>query len=309
VDFSKVKTFSIHNRKHKITTSHLGHPQKGGNFADYYDSLPDILGASDLKLAAQCIAKASSEKREVILAMGAHPIKCGLSPVIIDFMKRGIFSCVSFNGAGMIHDFELSYIGETSEDVEQTICDGSFGMVEETGCILNEVMASGVSEDLGAGAAVGRHIHQSDYKYKDVSIQAAGFRLGIDITVHIAVGTDTIHVHPLADGAVLGRASHIDFTRFTDHIARLERGVFINLGSAVILPEVFLKALSVVRNMDYEARHFCTINMDIIRHYRPSENVLERPSLTGARALNLTGHHEIMFPLLASAVLLEKERL
>ena len=309
MDFSKIKTFSIHNRKHKVNLSHLGSVPSGKSFADFYDSLPGLLGAENLKSVAQAIAKASAENREVILAMGAHPIKCGLSPLIIDFMERKIITCVAMNGAGAIHDFELAYIGETSEDVAQTLQDGSFGMVDETGRILNEAMAEGVNDGLGAGASVGRHIVQAGYNHADLSIQAAGYRLDVDITVHIAVGTDTIHVHPEADGAVIGKASHTNLKTFTGHIARLENGVFINLGSAVILPEVFLKALSAVRNMGHEVLHFTTVNMDMISHYRPSENVLKRPGLTGAKAINFVGHHEIMLPLLMSAVLLEKERL
>jgi len=309
MDFSKIKPISIHDRKHKVNISHLGTIPAGKGFADFYDSLPGVLGANGFKSAAQAIAKASDGNREVILAMGAHPIKCGLSPFIIDFMERGIITCVALNGAGSIHDFEMAYIGETSEDVAQTLQDGSFGMADETGSILNEAMAVGVAAGIGAGASVGRHIDQAGYDHANLSIQAAGYRLGTDVTVHIAVGTDTIHVHPQADGAVIGKASHTDFKVFTGHIARLEGGVFINLGSAVILPEVFLKALSAVRNMGHEVLKFTTMNMDMISHYRPSENVLKRPELTGAHAINLVGHHEIMLPLLMSAVLLEKERL
>ena len=309
MDFSNIKPISIHDRNHKVNISLCGSVPVDQSFAGFYDSLPDVLGSNNLKTAAKAIALAAAEKREVILAMGAHPIKCGLSPVIIDLMEQKIITCVALNGAGSIHDFEMSYIGETSEDVAQTLQDGSFGMVEETGRILNEAMASGVKDGLGAGASVGRHISGAKYDNTNISIQAAGHRLGIDVTVHIAVGTDTIHVHPAADGAVIGKASHIDMKTFTDHIARLEGGVFINLGSAVILPEVFLKALSAVRNMGYEVLHFTTVNMDMISHYRPSENVLKRPGMTGAQAINLVGHHEIMLPLLASAVRIEKERL
>lgn len=309
MDFSEIKTFPIRKRKHKVTTAQLGSVPSGNRFSDFYDSLPDLLGASELKNAACAVAQASAGVREVILAMGAHPIKCGLSPVIIDLMERGFITCVAMNGAGAIHDFELAFIGETSEDVAATLWDGSFGMVEETGRILNEAMAAGVKKGLGAGASVGRRIANSKYDHKNLSIQAAGHRLGIDVTVHIAIGTDTIHVHPKADGAVLGKATYIDFMTFTDHIALLENGVFINLGSAVVLPEVFLKALSAVRNIGHDVLHFTALNMDMIRHYRPSENVLKRPGLSGALAINLIGQHEIMLPLLASAIFLEKERL
>ncbi len=307
--FTDIKTIPIGKRTHKVRTADLGTVPDGDSFADFYDSLPDILGARQIKEVARAIAEASSNGKEVILAMGAHPIKCGLSPVIIDLMKRDILTCIAMNGAGSIHDFELAYHGETSEVVDETLQDGSFGMVEETGRILNEVMAEGVKIDTGAGWSLGVHISQSDYPYKELSILAQGGWLDIDVTMHIAIGTDTIHVHPSADGSVLGQSSHLDFMVFADHVANLEGGVYINLGSAVLLPEVFLKALSAVRNLGHEVLHFTAVNMDMTTHYRPAENVLKRPSLTGAKAYNLTGHHEIMLPLLASAIKLEKARL
>lgn len=309
MDFSRIKTFPIQKRTHKVHRSMLGSVPEGNDFGAFYDSLPDILGARDLKIIAQAIAAASSGGREVILAMGAHPIKCGLSPLIAHLMKSGVLTCIAMNGAGAIHDFEMAFIGQTSEDVAETLQDGSFGMVEETGRIINQALKAGTAEGLGAGAAIGRHIIESDYPHRDISILAAANSANIDVTVHIAIGTDTIHVHPEADGAVLGLASHRDFKLFTDHIAKLEGGVFINLGSAVILPEVFLKALSAVRNIGYDVTSFTTVNMDMIRQYRPSENILRRPSITGAKSYHITGQHEIMFPLLASAIELEKERL
>jgi hypothetical protein len=309
VDFSKIKTFPIRNRKHKVSLDVCGRPPENGSFEKFYDSLPDVLAARDLRAVARDIAKAAAAHREVVLAMGAHPIKCGLSPVIIDFMERKIITLVAMNGAGSIHDFELAFIGETSEDVEKTIRDGSFGMVEETGRILNRVMAEGVRENCGAGESVGRHILDSGYSHTGASIQAAGARLGIDVTVHMAIGTDTIHVHPEADGAVLGAATWLDFKKFTDHIARLGDGVYINLGSGVVLPEVFLKALSAVRNMGHGAVRFTAVDMDMERHYRPAENVLRRPASEGAHAVHLSGHHEIMLPLLAAAVGIEQKRL
>ncbi len=309
MDFSKVKTFPIGNRTHKVNLSMLGRPVAGDGFADFYDSLPDVLGSRGLRTIARAVAEASLSGREVMLAMGAHPIKCGLSPVIVDLMAKRILTAVALNGAGSIHDYEIASIGQTSEDVEETLRDGSFGMVEETGRFLNLAMADGVRKNRGAGEAVGRAIIESGCAHADLSIQAAGIRYGVDVTVHMAIGTDTIHVHPSADGAVLGKATHLDFMRFTDHISRLEGGVHINLGSAVILPEVFLKALSAVRNMGYGAVHFTAVDMDMTSHYRPSENVLRRPSVTGAKAVRLTGQHEIMLPLLAAAVELERRRL
>ncbi|MFC1489607.1 hypothetical protein ACFL6K_00185 [Candidatus Latescibacterota bacterium] len=309
MNFSKIKTIPINNRKHKMNVSELGVVPNGDSFADFYDSLPDILGAKNIKQIAKAVAIASNQGKEVILAMGAHPIKCGLSPVIINLMKQKIITMVAMNGAGSIHDFELAYHGETSEDVASTLQDGSFGMVEETGQVLNETMNEGVKNSIGAGASVGALISASKYKHSNLSIQAAGITYGVDITVHIAIGTDTIHVHPAADGAVLGKSSHLDLMKFSDHIAKLEGGVYINLGSAVLLPEVFLKSLSAVRNLGHEVLHFTTVNMDMNIQYRPSENVLKRPALTGATAYNLLGHHEIMLPLLASAIILEKARL
>ena len=309
MDFSRIDTFSIHRRCHKVTREHLGKVPPDSGFAAFYDALPCILGVNDLKTVAQAVAQASLDKREVILAMGAHPVKCGLTPLIIRMMEDGIISCVACNGAVSIHDYELALIGETSEDVAETLQDGSFGMVEETGRAINDAMAAGLERDMGAGKAVGTAIIESSLPHADISVQAAGIRTGVDVTIHIAVGTDTIHVHPNADGAVIGEASHRDFKTLTDHIARLDNGVFINLGSAVILPEVFLKSLSAVRNMKYDVRHFTTVNMDMIRHYRPSENVLKRPGLSGAHPFHITGQHEIMVPLLSAAIYLELERM
>jgi len=309
MDFSKIKTFPISQRTHKVTRANLGSMPDSDSFAGLYDSLPDVLASRDIKTLAKAIARAAKDKKEVILAMGAHSIKCGLNPVIIGLMERGIISAIALNGAGAIHDFEMAYIGETSEDVAETLRDGSFGMVEETGRILNQALKAGVTAGLGAGEAIGKHIAEGGYDNADLSILVAAHKLGIDVTVHIAIGTDTIHVHPEADGAVLGAASYRDLERFTDHIARLESGVYINLGSAVLLPEVFLKALSAVRNMGHDVTRFTTANMDMVRHYRPSENVLKRPGLSGATAIHLSGHHEIMLPLLAAAIELELKRI
>ncbi len=309
MDFSHLQTIPITERAHKVKAADLAQLPEGPSFSAFYDALPPLLGADALKTAARAIAHASSQMKEVILAMGAHPVKCGLSPHIIHLMEEGVITCVAMNGAGAIHDFELAYIGETSEDVADTLRDGSFGMVEETGKLMNEAMAEGVGDGIGAGASIGRLIAMGGYEHADVSILSAGRSIGVDVTVHIAVGTDTIHAHPSADGAVLGQASHNDFKTFCDHITRLDGGVFINLGSAVIMPEVFLKALSAARNLGHRVREFTTVNMDMLPQYRPSENVLRRPSLTGATAIDLRGQHEILFPLLAAAAALERERI
>ncbi len=310
MDFSRIRTFPISRRAHKVTLANLGGaPLDNGGFADFYDSLPDVLAASDLRRVARAISRAWRDGREVILAMGAHPIKCGLSPVIVDLMERGIVTAVAMNGAGALHDFELALIGETSEDVAATLADGSFGMVEETGRLMNDIFREGAERGEGAGEALGRALTAGDFPHADVSILAVAHRLGMDVTVHIAIGTDTIHVHPSADGAVLGTVTHRDLMRLADHIARLQHGVYINLGSAVVLPEVFLKVLSAVRNIGHKVTEYTAVNMDMIRQYRPSENVLRRPAMTGADAVHLTGHHELMLPLLARAVLLERGRM
>jgi hypothetical protein len=269
------------------------------------DSLPSFLAASDLRAITQAIIKARGNNRPVVLGMGAHPIKVGLSPVIIDMMKRGIITAIATNGACIIHDFELSLTGRTSEDVAKELCTGRFGMARETGRDLNKAINAGVKKGQGIGRTVGEHIASSKNRFKDKSIFSEGFMLGIPMTVHIAVGTDIIHMHPQADGAMIGEGSLRDFRLFASVIADLEGGVYINLGSAVVLPEVFLKALTVARNLGNKVKNITTVNMDFIQHYRPKENVLCRPTMTKGRSYALTGHHEIMFPLLAASVIEE----
>jgi hypothetical protein len=237
------------------------------------------------------------------MAMGAHVIKCGLSPIIIDLMERGIVSAVALNGAGIIHDFELAYTGQTSEDVAEAIATGEFGMGRETGQFLNEAINQGAKEGLGIGEAVGKSLAASAPQYLRYSIVAAGYRLGIPVTVHVAIGTDIIHTHPSANGAALGAGTHQDFKRFIGIIAQLEGGVYFNIGSAVILPEVFLKAVSAARNLGYTLKDFTTVNMDFIRHYRPTQNVVTRPPADGGEGYTLIGHHELLLPLLAAAVI------
>jgi hypothetical protein len=237
-----------------------------------------------------------------MLGMGAHSIKVGLNPVIIDLMERGIITSLALNGAGIIHDFELAFIGQTSEDVDKEILSGAFGMAEETGSMLNQAISS-AGKDEGIGAAVGRMIQAGDFPYKDKSLLAAGLRLDIPVTVHVAIGTDIIHMHPSFDGRATGEASHSDFLTFCSLVSELEGGVYINLGSAVLLPEIFLKAVTLVRNLGQPLRHFTTVNMDFVQHYRPNTNVVRRPTQGGGRGFAITGHHEIMFPLLAAAII------
>jgi hypothetical protein len=229
-----------------------------------------------------------------------------LNPVIIDLMERGTITSLSLNGAGIIHDFELAFVGQTSEDVDKEILSGAFGMAEETGSMLNQAIhtaAESPDENNGIGKAVGNMINASNFPYKDRSLLAAAARLGIPVTVHIALGTDIIHMHPSFDGRSTGKAAHRDFLTFCSLVSDLEGGVYINLGSAVILPEIFLKAVTVCRNLGHKLQHFTTVNMDFIQHYRPNTNVVHRPTKEGGRGYAITGHHEIMFPLLAAAII------
>lgn len=307
IDIARVKTHPLGQRKSKVATPLLGSPlSAGASFREFLAKLPRLLAAQDLREVALRIAAAHRQKRPVILGMGAHPIKAGLSPLVVDLVERGIISAIAMNGAGVIHDFEMAYSGATSEEVAETLSDGSFGMARETGEFLNRAIAEGVrKQELGMGAAVGKKILEEKLPYRQLSILATGARLDVPVTVHVAIGTDTIHMHPEADGQAIGEESLRDFRLFTSVIAQLEGGVFINLGSAVIIPEVFLKALSLARNLGHDVQHFTTVDMDFIRHYRPGANVVSRPTQQGGKGFHLTGHHEIMFPLLCAVVLEE----
>lgn len=298
----RVRTYPLRRRNSKVAATALGAvPRAGMTVADFLAGLPDILAAADLRQIAAAIADRHRRGRVVALGMGAHPIKVGLSPLIIDLMERGIVSAVAMNGACIIHDFEIAFHGATSEDVGASLDAGEFGMAHETGEFLNRAIS--VHGDGGLGEAVGRAIVAARLPHADLSILAAGTRLGIPVTVHVGVGTDIIHMHPSADGAAIGAASLYDFRLLAGVARRLHRGVFLNLGSAVIIPEVFLKALNLARNVGHRVEQLVTIDMDFMRHYRPGVNIVQRPTQTGGRGYRLTGHHEIMFPLLCAAVL------
>lgn len=306
VSLKKIKTYPLSLRKSKVELRAGAVPHKKGDpFRKFMEGLPSLLAASDLKAVASAVTKARAEERPVVLGMGAHPIKVGISPVIIDLMRRGIITAVATNGACIIHDFELSYSGKTSEDVAAQICNGRFGMARETGREINAAIKRGVGKGYGIGLSVGEHIFRSRSRFKERSIFSEGFRLGIPMTVHVALGTDITHMHPGTDGAAIGEGSLRDFRLLASVVSDLEGGVFINLGSAVILPEVFLKALTVARNLGNRVEDITTVNMDFIQHYRPRENVLCRPTIAKGKSYALTGHHEIMFPLLAAAIIEE----
>ena len=302
LDLSKVRTYPLRTRRSIVRTPLIATPPRAGmRFADFFDGLPDILAAKDLRTVARQVAVRHRAGKRIVLGMGAHPIKVGLGPLIIDLMQRGILAGVAMNGAAIIHDFELAYAGETSEDVAVNLADGRFGMAEETGSFLNESITR-ATPDQGLGAAVGAAIVRARLPHQRLSILAAGARLGIPVTVHVALGTDIIHMHPSADGAAIGATSLCDFRRLAAVVAGLRGGVFINLGSAVLIPEVFVKALNLARNVGNRVDNLLTVDMDFIRQYRPQMNVVQRPTAGSGKGYRFTGHHEIMFPLLCAAV-------
>lgn len=309
IDLRGIKTYPLGERPSKVTAAALARVwQRGGAFRDFLASLPDILGAHDLKAVAAAIVAARRAGKPVIVGVGAHVIKVGLSPVVIDLMERGIVTAIAMNGAGPIHDFELAYAGFTSEDVEPMLRTGEFGMAEETGSILNEAIREGAAKGWGFGRAVGERLLALNPPHLALSVCAAAVRLHLPVTVHVAVGTDIIHMHPTCDGAAVGQASHDDFRLFTAAVAEMGGGgVYLNVGSAVLLPEVFLKAVAVARNLGHGVKDFTSVNMDFQQHYRPMQNVVIRPVAGGGQGYALTGHHEILFPLLAAAVIEEWE--
>jgi hypothetical protein len=299
-----VRTYPIKDRDSKVRIEDFGTAwAPGGSMSQWLDSLPRILGADHLRVVAGLVVRAAASQKTIILAMGAHVIKVGLNPVILDLMQRRIISGVAMNGAGIIHDAEVAMVGRTSEDVAAGIGQGKFGMAEETGKLLNAAISEGARQDMGLGRSVGAMLAREKLHYAGHSLLARAYELDIPVTVHVGMGTDIIHCHPDADGAAIGRTSHLDFRIFSRLVSTLEGGVYINLGSAVLLPEVFLKALSLVRNLGFQVKNLTTLNMDFVHQYRPMTNVVHRPTLDGGQGFNLVGHHEIMFPLLVAAIL------
>ncbi|MEJ2365303.1 MAG: hypothetical protein P8017_11605 [Deltaproteobacteria bacterium] len=304
ISLESIRTSSLGGRQSKVSLTDIGQSwDKGQPLSEFLRRLPSVLGAAALREVVRRICRARELNRPVLLGMGAHPIKVGLSPIIIDLMERRVLSGVAMNGAGIIHDAEMALAGMTSEDVAASLSDGSFGMSHETADFLNRAIAQARGGDLGLGRAVGRALLRAKPPHLEKSIVAAGVRLGVPVTVHVALGTDTIHLHPTVDPGATGTATHLDFRIFAGLVASLEGGVYLNLGSAVLLPEIFLKAITLVRNLGHQVRDFTAVNMDFNRQYRPAVNVLERPTQQGGKGYELIGHHEIMFPLLAAAVI------
>ncbi len=306
IDLSSIKTYPLASRKSKVDRADFVRSwEPGGTLKAFLERLPHILAATDFRAVVSAIVKAHKGGKHVVLAMGAHVIKTGLNPVVIHMMERGIITAVAMNGAGIIHDLELAMIGRTSEDVLEGLEGGAFGMAQETADFLNRAMSRAGKKALGLGQAVGQAILDEDLPFVKDSIFASAVRLDIPATVHVAIGTDIIHIHPGFDPGAAGKATHLDFRIFSSVIAGLEDGVYVNIGSAVILPEVFLKALTLVRNTGHKVKRFTAVNMDFMRHYRPTTNVVERPTSVGGKGYTLIGHHEIMVPLLAAAVIEE----
>ncbi|MGQ9609641.1 MAG: hypothetical protein ACUVWN_10075 [bacterium] len=303
-DFSKIRTYPINQRKNKVNVTDFASPITSNcSVKTFLDSMPKILAGESFRQLIDAIVSARINKKPVIAMIGGHVIKCGLSPILISLMEQGILTGLAMNGAASIHDFEIAIIGETSEDVGVNIADGKFGMWEETGNLMNSAIIAGCKSSLGMGESLGRKLVDIKAKYMHVSVLAEGFRLSLPITVHVAIGTDIIHQHPKADGAAIGETSFIDFRKFVSEVSELDGGVLLNIGSAVIMPEVFLKALSIARNLGNNVVNFTTANFDMFQHYRPNENVVKRPTNMGGKGYSITGHHEIMIPLLASAVI------
>jgi len=310
LDLSGLRTVGLKERGGKVHTAEFASVyRKGSGMGAWLDSLPRILAGHSLRAVIEALTTARARRRAIIWGLGGHVIKCGLAPVMLDLMRRGYVTAFALNGAAAIHDFEIALAGQTSEDVEAVLPDGRFGMAEETGREMNQAIAEGHSEALGMGEALGRRLERlSSPEHGGSSLLLQAYRHHTPVTVHVAIGTDTPHLHPAADGAALGGASLRDFRLFCALLTEVnEGGVYLNCGSAVVLPEVFLKAVSAVRNLGHRLARFTTVNLDFLQHYRPQVNVIERPHVeAGGTGYRLTGNHELLLPLLAAA-LIEKD--
>jgi hypothetical protein len=300
----QVQTFSIQQRQHKVSVADFVDLDAWRAHRTFRSLLPRLLKGQDVAAIIDGFVAAQRRGRAVLFALGAHVIKCGLSPLLIDMLQRGWLRGLVLNGAGMIHDVEVALVGATSEDVAENLGSGRFGMVHETPCLINEAIQQYSSPQVGLGTAVGRALADGAYPYKAFSLLAAAYTHGVPVTVHVAIGTDTIHMHPSTNGALLGQATYTDFQRLTLLLRELhDGGCYWNIGSAVLLPEVFLKALTLCRNLGHGVEGFVTVNLDMLQHYRPEHNVVRRPTQDSGRGYTLTGHHEILLPLLYTMLL------
>ena len=319
IELDRIRTYPLASRRSKVSVRNFARPvARGASFRKFFDSLPRILAAEDLRAVVAAILRARARRKPILWGFGGHVIKVGLGPVINDLIRRGFVSGIAMNGAALIHDFEIALVGNTSEDVEAGLGRGKFGMAEETGLHLNEIavasarsLAPGIlpkfrGNAIGLGEAAGKLLAngRDRVKYPQASVLLAAYRARVPVTVHLSIGADIPHMHPSADGAALGAASHHDFRLFCALVRRMHPGgVYLNWGSAVMLPEVFLKAVSAVRNLGASLQPITTANFDFIQQYRPLQNVVKRPTAgKGSRGYALTGHHEILLPLVAAAL-------
>ncbi len=299
---NRIRACPLKDRPSKVEVGNFGRPHtRGGSVSEFLNGLPGILGAQNLRDLAHAIVRARSEAKAILWGLGGHVIKTGLSPVLIDLMDRGLITGMALNGSGIIHDFEIAVVGATSEDVETQLQQGSFGMAEETSQGVNQAISDGVADGLGIGESMGRYLSHLRPQFGKYSLLLQAYARNIPVTVHVTLGADIVHCHPNASPSDIGEGSHRDFRLFASLVAGLNAGgIYINCGSAVTLPEVFLKCVSLVRSSGEPLKDFTTANLDFLQHYRPTENVLKRPVKGGGRGIAVTGHHEIMIPLLAA---------
>ncbi|MBI4457213.1 MAG: hypothetical protein HY644_15140 [Acidobacteria bacterium] len=308
-DFSQAKTYPLQTRKSKVTVADFASPPEGDRFSDFMGTIPRILAGIELRKAAVSIARAVRKDKPVIWGLGGHVIKVGLAPLLIDLVARGAASLIAMNGSAMIHDLEIALTGATSEDVSEQLEQGNFGMAEETGLYCNQAADNARRQGIGLGDALVHLLAELDPPFATHSLLLQSLKCEVPVTGHLAIGTDITHIHPSAEGEALGKATFVDFQIFTSAVKALhEGGVYVNVGSAVLLPEIFLKAVSIVRNCGNPLRDFTTVNMDFIQQYRPVQNVVRRPVMQGGTGIALTGHHELMLPLLAAMVREELDR-
>lgn len=305
IDLTGLRTYPLASRPSKVTVRDFARPlsvEQSQGLLGVLDSLPNLLAADSLRGVAAAICAARAGGRAIVWGIGGHVVKTGLAPILIDLMRRGYVTAIATNGSGIIHDFEIALAGWTSEDVDSSLGSGDFGMADETGRLINQAITRGVADTCGIGESVGRMLVEAAPPYADYSYLHEAYSRRIPVTAHVTIGADIIHLHALADGASLGAASHLDFRLFISIVRELHNGgIYLNLGSAVTLPEIFLKAVTTVRNLGYPLRDFTTANFDFLQHYRPQTNVVRRPVAQGAgKGYSLTGHHEIMIPLLAA---------
>jgi hypothetical protein len=304
LDLSEIRTYPLKSRPSKVSAEDFARPIiQDSSLKAFLDGLPNILAARELQELAALIRDGKGKARAIIAGIGGHVIKTGLGPVLIDLMRRGFITAIAMNGSAMIHDFEIALVGATSEDVDATLGAGQFGMAEDTGRIINEATTRGADGRIGLGEAVGRRLAEDAPPFAQSSVLAMAYEMRVPVTVHVAIGTDIVHIHPTANGAAIGQTTHQDFLLLCSIVRDLDDGgVYLNLGSAVVLPEVFLKTVTVVRNLGFPLSNFATANFDFIQQYRPLTNVVKRPVAGGGRGFSFTGHHELLIPLLAACI-------